>query len=308
MNKKIIKLFVICITVLALTGCTVQLKDSKNKLVKNDITGQTLTKNILCKPTDKATIKKYTENGVKVSKLDDCNNFSVVGSKYNGIWESIFIRPLAWLILKIEGLFNKYGWSIVFTTILIRLVVMPFTKKAALQSENMKKAQPELNKLEKKYANKNDQDSMMKKSQEMMFIYKKYGINPMVGCLFSLIQIPLFFAFYESLNRLPAIFEENFYGIKLGMTPGMAISQGKIYYVIIIILVVVASYYGMKLNSGASMSKEQESQMKTMMNMMIMFMGIAAITLPTGIAIYWIVNNVFTIAQNLWVRRKKDAK
>jgi YidC/Oxa1 family membrane protein insertase len=64
----------------------------------------------------------------------------------------------------------------------------------------------------------------------------------------------------------------------------------------------------MKLNSGASMSKEQESQMKTMMNMMIMFMGIAAITLPTGIAIYWIVNNVFTIAQNLWVRRKKDAK
>lgn len=305
MNKKLMKILTILVIVFALTGCTTQLKDKNKKVVKNELTGQTLTKNILCRPEDEEIIKKYEKNGVKIKNLEKCDDFKFVGKKYNGIWETIFIRPLAWVILTVGSLFNKYGWAIIITTILIRLVVMPFTKKAALQSENMKLAQPELEKLERKYKNKNDQESMMKKSQEMMLIYQKYNINPMSGCIFSFIQIPLFFAFYESLTRLPAIFEENFYGFQLGTTPGTAITNGNIYYIIIIILVVCASYFGMKLNSGASMSKEQESQMKMMTNMMIMFMGIASVTLPTGIAIYWIVNNVCTIAQNLWVKRRK---
>lgn len=78
----------------------------------------------------------------------------------------------------------------------------PITKKSAMQSENLKKAQNDLQKLEKKYAGKQDQESMMQKSQEMMLIYKKYNINPMSGCIFALIQIPLFFAFYEAMNRI----------------------------------------------------------------------------------------------------------
>ena len=68
-------------------------------------------------------------------------------------------------------------------------------------NELIKKAQPELDRLEKKYANKdlNDQSVMMMKSQEMLAIYKKYNINPMSGCVFALIQIPLFFAFLRSI-------------------------------------------------------------------------------------------------------------
>ena len=82
-----------------------------------------------------------------------------------------------------------------------------------MQSENMKKAQSKLEKLESKYRNRNDQESQMMKAQEMMKIYKDYNINPMAGCLFAFIQIPLFFAFYEALYRLPVILEENFFGI-----------------------------------------------------------------------------------------------
>ena len=75
------------------------------------------------------------------------------------------------------------------------------------QTENMKKAQPEINRLEKKYANKTDNESLMAKSQETMMIYKKYNINPVSGCLTSFIQLPIFFAFLEAINRVPAIFE-----------------------------------------------------------------------------------------------------
>ena len=180
----------------------------------------------------------------------------------------------------------------------------PITKKTAMQSENMKKAKPELDYLEKKYKNKQDSDSMMLKSQEMMSIYKKYNINPMAGCLFSFIQIPLFFAFYEALNRLPAVFEGNFIGFKMGMSPMTGILNGNYQYIIIIILVILATYLSFKLNSTASMSKEQEQQMKLMTNMMLIFIAIASINISTGIAIYWITNNTFTIIQNLIVKRR----
>ena len=86
----------------------------------------------------------------------------------------MFIKPLTWLIIKIGQLVKNYGLAIVITTLLIRGVMYPITLKTAKQSENMKKANPELQKIEKKYADKKDQDSMMKKSAEVMQVYKKY--------------------------------------------------------------------------------------------------------------------------------------
>ena len=75
------------------------------------------------------------------------------------------------------------------------------------------------------------------------------------------------------------------------------------YVCIFIVLIFFATYFSFKLNSGATMSKEQEDQMKMMSNMMIVFMAITAFTISSGIAIYWIVSNLFTIIQNLIVRR-----
>lgn len=305
-RKKYLKLGIILCTVLALTGCTKQLKDSDNKAVVNEATGQVLTKNIFCQPTEKETIKQYNKNKVKVEELPKCENLSIVNDTYDGIWDTIFVRPLAWLIVQVGNIVKNYGFAIIITTLLIRLVTISLTKKTALQSENMKKAQPELTRLEQKYKNRTDQESMMMKSQEMMMIYKKYEINPMSGCLFSFLQIPLFLAFYEALNRLPVIFEGHFLGLQLGTTPMAGISNGQYYYLIVIVLVIGASYLSMKLNSTASMSKEQAAQMKMMTNMMIVFLGIASVSLSTGIAIYWVTNSTFTILQNLWVKRRKE--
>lgn len=309
MIKKINKFFILFLIVLSLTGCTTLLKDKDNQPVKNPETGQTLTKNILCQPTEKKTLEQYKKYKVNIKKLPKCDEFSVTSGGYEGIWATIFVKPLAFIIIKLGQLLKNYGLAIIATTLLIRFITMRLTKKTAMQSENMKLAQPELTKLEKKYKNKTDQESMMLKNQEMLGIYKKYNINPMAGCLFSLIQIPLFFAFYEALNRLPVIFEENFLGFQMGTNPLTAMASGQYQYIIFIILVVGASYLSFKLNSNTSMSKEQADQMKMMNNMMIVFIGIASLSLSIGIAVYWITNNSFTIIQNLIVkRRKKNAK
>lgn len=306
MKKKnnILKLFVILFLLVSLTGCTKILKNSDGKAVTNKLTGQSLTQNILCQPTDKEIIKIYKKNDINIEKLPKCEELDIFSGDYDGLWTTIFVKPLAFVIIKLGTLFKNYGLAIILITLIIRLIMYPITKKTAMQSENMKKAKPELDYLEKKYKNKQDSDSMMLKSQEMMSIYKKYNINPMAGCLFSFIQIPLFFAFYEALNRLPAVFEGNFIGFKMGMSPMTGILNGNYQYITIIILVILATYLSFKLNSTASMSKEQEQQMKLMTNMMLIFIAIASINISTGIAIYWITNNTFTIIQNLIVKRK----
>lgn len=311
-KSKIIKLGLICCMIFSLTGCTKYLKYD-GKTVQNNTTGQSLTKNILCQP-EGDTLKLYEEYNDKVEKKDQvnlsslpkCENLTITKGKYEGIWTSIFVKPLAWFIIKIGNFVNSYGLALILATIFVRGIVWPFTKKTALQSENLKKAQPELQNLEKKYKNKQDQAEMMQKSQEMLMIYKKYHINPMSGCIFSFIQIPLFFAFYEAISRIPAIFEETFLGFQLGTSPAIAAFQnGQYYYLILIVVIAAATYYSFKLNSGASVAPEQQKQMKTMTNVMVIIMTITAFSISSGVAIYWVVSNLFTIFQNLLVKRMK---
>lgn len=305
MKYRSFKVIALCVTLFLLTGCTTILKDENKKVVQNKSTGQNLVENILCQPEDQTTIELYKQNGVDIEKLSKCSEFSVTSGGYEGIWTTIFVKPLAWLVIKIGNGVKNYGLSVIIVTLLIRLLLYPLTKKTALQSENMKKAQPELEKLEKKYKNNQDKDSMMQKSQEMMIIYKKYNISPLSGCLFSFIQIPLFFAFYEAMNRIPALFEEKLLVFQLGTSPITGITSGNFYYLIFIILVVLTTYFSFKLNATASISSEQAQQMKMMSNISIIFISIASFTISSGIALYWIFNSGFTIVQNLLVKRSK---
>lgn len=333
--KKSRKIFVVLVGILLLTatGCTKNLKDADNKVVVNEETGQNLPANIMCKPTDEDILKLYRKTKddlvakydkqleakeitkknydkkmkslVDVDELVPCDKFKVTSGGYEGIWNSLFIKPLTWIIIKIGMLVKNYGLAIIITTFAIRLLMYPVTLKTAKQSEGMKKAGPELSKLEKKYANKNDQQSMMAKNQEMMAIYKKYGINPMSGCLFGFIQIPLFFAFYESLYRLPALFEDKFLVFELSTAPLKAMGKGHWLYIILPILVAVTTFFSFKLNSGASMNKDQEKQMKYMMIFMMFMIVFMSFSMSSAIILYWITNSTFTIIQNLLVKRRK---
>lgn len=303
--NKFKKLTILAMSVFLLTGCAKNLTDENKKVVKIDETGQSLVSNILCQPTDSKAIELYEKYNVDIKSLPNCNEFKITSGGYEGIWNTIFVKPLAWVIIKLGGLVKNYGLAIIIITLALRLAVMPVTKKTAMQSENMKKAQPELEKLEKKYRDCTSQQEMMMKSQEMLAIYKKYNINPMAGCVFALIQIPLFFAFYESMNRLPVIFEGKFLGLNLGMSPLTAMKAGQWYYIILVILVVAVTYFSFKMNQTASMGAEQEKSMKMTTNIMIVFISIASFSISTSIALYWIFNSGFTIFQNLLVKRGK---
>ena len=172
-NKKF-KIVIVLLLLLLTTGCTKTLTDSDKKAVKNETTGQTLTENILCRPTNKETIKLYEKNKVKIDKLPECKDFSITSGKYEGLWTSLFVKPVAFLLIWLGNLVKNNAISIIIVSIAIRLIAFPLTKKTAMQSELIKKAQPELNRIQKKYANKQDQESMIKQNQEIMMVYQKF--------------------------------------------------------------------------------------------------------------------------------------
>ncbi len=335
--KKQKKIILLLLLPLLLTGCTRVLKDDKNKAVINEVTGQNLTENIVCRPTDLETIKLYEKNGVKIDELPycvcksdkvkvkvtetlpdgsknevekevPCESFSITSGKYDGLWTTIFIKPLAFVILFFGNLTNNFGLGLIITSLLIRILLYPITKKTAMQSEYMKKAQPELAKIEAKYAKKdqNDQTVMMQKSQEMLMVYKKYNVNPVSGCLLSFFQLPLLIAFLEAINRVPAIFEEKFLFLHLGTTPKIGIANGNYWYLVITLIVALTTYFSFKATTKDQIATNDDmrKQQQMMTNMFTIMIIVMSFFMTTALNIYWLTTNLFTIFQNLLVRRR----
>lgn len=297
--KKIILITMLTLTLA--TGCTKNFSDKETK--------QVYTENILCKPTNEETLKVYEKNDkVNLEKLPECKNLKINSGGYEGLWTSILVKPLAWVIVKVGLLVKNYGVSIILLGILLRLLVLPLSKQTMDMSTNMQKANPELQRLEKKYNGRTDQQSLMAKNQEMLMIYKKYDIKPFSGCLVSLIQLPLFFAFLEAIQRIPAILEEKLLGFDLGTTPWKAISNGQYYYIIIVILIGLSTYFSFKNTGSMSVSKEQEAQTKMMTRMMTVFITVMSFSLNVGIGVYWFSTSAFAILQNIILKKLKEKK
>jgi len=312
---KKIKLGILVVLLLTLTGCgnSNYIMDGK-KQVQNESTGQILQKDILCRPEDKELDELYTkykdQTKVEYDKLPVCSDFKLSSNKSSGIWEGIFVKPLAFIILKLGSLLNSFGLSVILIGLAIRLILMPISRKTMKQSSNMKKAQPELARIEKKYANKNDNESMIAKSQEMMMVYKKYNISPFGSCLLAFIQLPLFFAFLQAINRTPAIFEGKFLGLTLGRTPMVGLFQYHEWaYIIIILLTILTTYLSFRnaMSTSQTGNPEMERQMQFTFKFMIVMISVASLYLSTAIALYWVATNGFVVLQN-YIFKKLDER
>ena len=286
----------------------------------------------VCK-TDKVTVTKIVEdveqqeenNAKKSDKKDDkkqeqtfeqqeptyveeevaCEEFKITSGGYDGLWSTIFVKPLAWVILFFGKYTTSFGLGLIITSILIRLIVYPLTKKSTFQAEQMKKIQPEINRIEQKYKGKEqDKEAMMQKSQEMMLIYKKNNVNPVSGCLPALLQLPLFIAFLDAINRVPAIFEEKFLLFHLGTTPSVGIQNGHWEYLILTVFVAITTYYSMKKAGNNNRNDDpMAKQTKMMTNGFTIMIIVMSVFMSSALNIYWIVSNICTLVQNYVVKR-----
>lgn len=313
-NKILMSILVIFLLLTTGCGASNYIKDDDGKIVINEVTGQNLQKDIFCKPKEGSETYKIYEKyesqmKYKLSELPECSDFKINSNKTSSLWQGVFVKPLAYVILKLGYVFEGWGMtkaflglSLIAIGLLIRIIILPFNIKTQMQSKRMQDAMPELQKIERKYANRTDQEAMMMKAQETMNIYKKYKVSPFLSCLLALIQLPLFFAFLQAIYKIPAIYEGEIFGWNLGTTPSVGIIENHEYsFIILVILIILTTYFSFKytMNQSAATATTPDAgkQMKFMLYFMTVFIGIASFSLPTAIALYWVVTYAFIIIQ-----------
>ena len=208
-------------------------------------------------------------------------------------WFTFASKPLFALLTWLHGIFGNWGWAIIGLTAIIRLVLYPLTYKGMVSMQKMKDLAPKMKELKERY--KGDPQRL---NQATMDMYKKHGANPLGGCLPMLLQIPVFFAIYRVLLNAVEL-------------------QGADWILWIHDLSRMDGYYVLPILMGASMFLQQRMtpnnftdpmQEKIMKYLPVIF-TFFFITFPSGLVLYWFVNNLFSIAQQFIVNQQfKNAK
>lgn len=328
-NKTRKSIILVLLIILLTTGCgkSSYIVTKKGKPVTSE--GQNLQTHIFCQPSKGSKMYKLYEKYedqmvVKLNKLPKCENFKITSNKTKSLWQFLFVKPLAYLILKLGALFKSWGMtkaylalSLIIIGLLIRLIILPFNIKTQKQSKKMQELMPEMQKIERKYANRTDQEAMMMKSQETMALYKKYKVSPLLSCILALIQLPIFFAFLQAIYKIPTIYEGELFGLGLGITPKVGIFTYHNYlYIVLVVLILLTTYFSFKYTMSQSNANSSVpgagNQMRTMLIVMTILITFASFSLPTAIALYWIVTYAFIIIQtftmNLIDKKKKNKK
>lgn len=195
--------------------------------------------------------------------------------------------PLFSLLDVIHGLVGNWGLSIILLTLAVKLILYPLSAAGYRSMANMRKVAPELKRLQERYG-----DDRQKLSQEMMELYRKERINPLGGCFPLLLQMPVFLALYWVLYE----------AVELRQAPFMLWIDD---------LADLDPYFVLPLLMGASMFFQQTlnppppdpMQAKVLKFMPIMFTALF-LFFPAGLVLYWLVNNVLSMAQQWWITRQ----
>jgi len=261
---------------------TLAVKGSEKELLRADVMTPSIsippqgkvnvTYQIYLGPMDEDRLKTL---GVGAEKLVDFGFFTIVA------------KPLLWFIRLTHIVTGNYGIDIIIISILIKIIFLPLTQISMKSMKEMQKVQPEMNRLKEQY--KNDKAKLQ---QEIMLLYKRRKINPMSGCLPMLIQIPVFIALYNALQN----------GIEMRHAP---------FFLWIVDLSAKDPVYITPIIMGATMFIQQKmtpsaadpAQAKMFLLMPVMFTFLF-LNFPSGLVLYWLVNNVLSIAHQYYLNKR----
>ena len=211
---------------------------------------------------------------------------------------TFFARWVFWLLAWLYDVCGNWGWAIVLLTIIVRIVLYPLSYKGMVSMQKLKDLAPKMKEIQERY--KGDPQKLQ---MHMMELYKKHGANPLGGCLPLLLQIPVFFAIYRVLYN--AIELKNSEWI-LWINDLSAIDP----YFVLPVLMGVSMYVSQRLTPSNFTDPMQEKIFKMLPWFFMIFFII--FPFPAGLVLYWTVNNIFSIIQqisiNAMLERKKQAE
>ena len=199
-------------------------------------------------------------------------------------WFTFLSKPFFKVLLWINDMVGNWGWAIILFTLLVKLILFPLSFKGMMSMNKLKDLAPKMKELKEKY--KGDPAKM---NMKMMEMYKKEGANPMGGCLPMLLQIPVFFALYRVLLNADEL--QGAVWIS-GWIDNLAAADP---YYILPILMGVSMWFQQKITPNNFTDPLQEKIFQWFpVGMAFMFI---IMPFPSGLVLYWVVNNLFTIGQ-----------
>lgn len=186
----------------------------------------------------------------------------------------------------------SYAISIIFFTIILKLLLYPLSYKQMHSMKKMQEIQPQIKEVQQKYK-KNPE----KANQMVMEIYKENKVNPMAGCLPLLVQMPILIALFQALRA----FEYKDVGSSFLWIPHLNSPDP---YYIIPVLVAVSTYFQSKISTPPTGDSAAASTNKMMLYMMPLMIGYFSLSMPSGLGLYWIMFGVLGIVQQLYINRK----
>jgi len=200
---------------------------------------------------------------------------------------AVIVVPLLKSLKWVNSYVGNYGWAIILLTVIINIIIFPLRHKSVVSMRKMQEIQPEVKAIQDRYAKLKATDpAKQKMNTEMMALYKERGVNPAGGCIPILLTFPLIFAFYALLST----------AIELRGAPFMFwihdLSAHDPFYVTPILM--GASQFWQQLTMPQTGVDPAQQKVMMFMPLMFTFMFLWA---PSGLAIYWLVSNVWQIGQ-----------
>lgn len=230
-------------------------------------------------------------------------------------FSAIFVYPISQAINYIDAYVGVF-LAITLVTVAIKLLTLGFTIKSTVASQKMQMINPELKKIQDKYAGKTDNQSKMQMGQEMNALYSKHNINPFGAILVMFIQFPVIIAMYQAVQRANAVVNGSFFGNSLQLTPLGAFQEGVYLFMVIFVLMGAFQFISMKLPMWLQKKfspakeikhgteKKSGPNMEVMMYSSIGMIMFLAINWPTAMSLYWLVTSLAQVAQTVFIQYK----
>lgn len=212
-------------------------------------------------------------------------------------WFHFIARPLISLLRLSHSLTGNYGLDIILLTVLVKLLFFPLSNKSFQSMAAMKKLQPQMERLRERY-----KDDRQKLNQETMELYKRNKVNPLGGCLPMLVQFPVFIGLYQGLMYAIELRQAPFFGWISDLSSPDRLGSLAIPFVDPPGLPILTLFMGgsMLLQQWMMpMTTGDPLQQKMMMLMPVIF-TVMFVNFPSGLVLYWLVNNVLSITQQYW--------
>ena len=214
-------------------------------------------------------------------------------------WLSLLAKPLFLVVNWFnDNVVHNFGWAIVVVTVVINFALFPVKLSNMKSMRKMQALKPQIDAINAKYKNVKMTDPRKgEQNQEVMDLYKKYGVNPMGGCVPMLLQIPFFFAFYQVLRVSVEMRGANWLWIHdLSQAEPSAIK-------ILPIVMIVSQFYMQSMTPQANVDPNQQKMMK----FMPLIFGFMFYQFPSGLVLYYLTSNLVSMGQQLFFNHTEAA-